>query len=117
MYVQLPVLTQGILLAAAQVAHVVVDVDVGGGRLAAESFHRQGHAPLSPPPGRATLGVDVLLDAVPVVLRDAEPVNQVTCKRASGKSCCKMPFLIFSLLQYTACQRPLTKSLKKVHPD
>lgn len=78
MYVKLAILTHRIFLTAAQVTHVVVDVDVGGRRLAPESFDCEGHAPLSPPPCRATLGVNVLFDAMPVVLCYAKPVNQVT---------------------------------------
>jgi hypothetical protein len=76
--VQLPVLADGLLITAAHVRAHAHTVHVLGGGLAPESFHRQRHAPLPSPPRRATLGVNVLLDAMPIILRDAEPVNQMT---------------------------------------
>ena len=53
-----------------------------GGHLAPERLHRQWQAALLASERRATLGVHVLFDAMPVDLQDAEPPDQVTYMRA-----------------------------------
>ena len=45
-----------------------------------EALYREGQSPHAAAEGRATLAVHVQLDAVPVLLRDRKPVDQVACK-------------------------------------
>ena len=63
------------------VCHLLLHVDVGRWRLTTEGLHHQGQATLFSAECCPTLGVDVLFDSVPVGLRDAKPVDQVTWKQ------------------------------------
>ena len=56
----------------------LTDADVGRVGLAAERFDGQRLAAHLATKRRPALGVDVQLDPMPVTLRDAEPMNQVT---------------------------------------